>query len=351
MPDRQLTLDFDRGAQLRMLQECQLPSLTGTDGRSVAQSTAKLVLHIIDHHGRGRTAFLSHDRLAAQCQRNRRTTIRAIQALEHASLLCVERDGRRNCNRYTIVWSELGLLCPAPTSARAGTRDARKGSPNRQCPAPPSPSAWAGTRHQCDDGPTRTVTERSATNHPTPHKICDTRTGQSDTRTGQSDTGVTLSVFEAQEEPPPPTPPETTWESAAAELESLGVERLDETLRAARRRGLTPGDILDEAKTAKYNARRFQSVPRALVARLKSGHWPAEGVQHWKSLLPTRQRTNDKRRCEEVVADAWRQLRKQTAIGQCVDDDAWYELALQMGAPQDYVAARFCRKKESEGTP
>lgn len=350
MTRQQLTLDFDRGAQLRMLQECQLPTLTGKDGRSVARNTAKLVLHIIDHHGRGRTAFLTHDRLATQTNCSRRTTIRVIQALERASLLCVQRDGHRNCNRYTIVWSELGLLCPAPTSARAGTRHASESSPNRPtCPAPTS--ARAGTCHPSTDTRTRTVIERSATT--APQKICDTNRGQSDTIAGQSDTRVTLTVLEAQEEPPPPTPVVNPWQSAAAELDSLGVERIEETLQTARRRGVEAADVLDDAKTARYNSRRFQSVPRALVARLKTGYWPVEGIAHWQDLLPTSQQQRNTRKIDwdSILHSAHRQLRKQTPIGQPVDDAAWRDLASRMGVPESHLRVKFGRATVSEGTP
>jgi DNA-binding transcriptional regulator YhcF (GntR family) len=227
---RQLPLDFDRGSQLRSLQTCVLPELRGRDGRPVARPTAKLLLSIIDHHARGRTAYVSTKRLAAQAQCNVRTVIRATQALEACNLLIVERDGRRNCNRYTIVWTDLQLMSP----------------------------------------------ERS-----------DTFVERSDTFVERSDIGVTLKRIEAQiEEPPPPCPPapddgEKAWEAAAADLISFGVEGIHGAMRAARGRGMTAADVLDDLRTAKANASRFRSPPAALASRLRTGDWPASRVRHW----------------------------------------------------------------------
>jgi hypothetical protein len=79
----------------------------------VSMTTAKLVLMVIDRHGRGREAWLSYDTLAAEVGRSARTVKRAVEALEAISVLAVtfkRSPSGAVCNHYRIVWNELALL-------------------------------------------------------------------------------------------------------------------------------------------------------------------------------------------------------------------------------------------------
>jgi hypothetical protein len=263
---RQLDLDFDRGRQLRILQNCRLPAeLRANDSRHVSRITAKLLLQLIDHHARGRTCFVSVQRLADLAGCATRTVMRATQALQAISVLCVETDGRQRCNRYTIVWSELSLLCPAdsPTAGDAGPRPQRR----QECHLAPESS--------------------------------DTGAESSDTGAESSDTGVTLTAFRSAKEPPPPYPPQPNcapavdWRPAAAELRALGVERVQDTLAVSRQRGLSPDEVIDAVKTCRAYAGKFDRPPAAIVIWCRTGEWPAPGVLDWRIAESRRQNRAD----------------------------------------------------------
>jgi hypothetical protein len=145
---RQRSLDFVRGEQLRLLQDCELPrEAKDKTGHGVRAVALKSVLHAIDTFGRGRSggAYASVRTLAATANMGPRTCTRAIEVLQQLGLVCVTNDGPRYghrgspTNRYTIVWSELAVLVdryelthpkalrPAPRSERPGDRSERPG--------------------------------------------------------------------------------------------------------------------------------------------------------------------------------------------------------------------------------
>ena len=307
--NRQLEIDWDRGRQLALLRDCKLPdSLLSHDNRRVSKATAKLLLHLIDHHARGRTCFVSVETLAELAGRAPRTVIRATQALEALSVLIVQTDGRRRCNRYTIVWSELALLCQSNTPPAGDQRQSSR--PYPECHLAPESS---DTRAESSD----------------------TRAESSDTRAESSDTGVTLTAFRSAKEPPPPSPhrpncaPTVTWEEAAAELAALGVEHVEGALSNCRRRGLSPGALLDACRTGIANCSRFGSLPAAVVTWCRVGAWPAPHVRPWQEIAERqtaaavqaaearRTRSNH----ESEAHDYRREFaRLQTAYGKQLDD-------------------------------
>ena len=96
----------------------------------------KAVLTAIDHHGRGRAGGCraSIATLARSANCGDRTCTRAIEVLQLLGLVCVTNDGPRwgqlgsPCNRYTIVWSELDVLCersPLEVHSRQAARNTR----------------------------------------------------------------------------------------------------------------------------------------------------------------------------------------------------------------------------------
>ncbi len=116
----QRPLDFLRGEQLRLLQDCQLPRVArDRQGHGVRAAALKMVLTAIDNYGRGRPggAYASVETLAKSANVAKRTATRAVEVLQTLGLICVENDERRwgrrgsPTNRYTIVWSELALRC------------------------------------------------------------------------------------------------------------------------------------------------------------------------------------------------------------------------------------------------
>ena len=120
----QQQIDFDRGAQLAVLREIELPErLTGL-GASVSPATAMSVLRAIDDHQRdGSKCWPSLETLAKACKlKSIKTVRRAIAALESLGLLTTweerdERGWRRKC--YRIEWLTVFTWgCePAPDTA------------------------------------------------------------------------------------------------------------------------------------------------------------------------------------------------------------------------------------------
>jgi hypothetical protein len=116
----QQELDFHRGTQLSILQDCQLP-LRAKDksGAGVRSQTLKMVLVAIDMYARGNVGgcFASVDTLAQKACISRRQCVRALEVLTSLGLVCAENEAGRYgrlgapTTRRTIVWSELALLC------------------------------------------------------------------------------------------------------------------------------------------------------------------------------------------------------------------------------------------------
>ncbi len=118
--DQQRELDFQRGDQLRILRDCDLPkNARGEDGKKVSRKVLKGVLLAIDQFGRGkdRGCTASLDRLELTSGVSRRHIPRALAILEAMSLVLSEAGSRRVGDqvspmvRRTIIWSELALLC------------------------------------------------------------------------------------------------------------------------------------------------------------------------------------------------------------------------------------------------
>jgi len=130
MQRTQTQFDFTRGEQLAMIRDAQL---TAPAGAQVSAAALKAALRAIDDHGRGRPAFPALNTIARESGLGLRTVKRAVAALEAMGLLIVQRrnsGGGRQSNRYTVVWSELGLLRPGFV---------RRGEPAGDDPGSPNP--------------------------------------------------------------------------------------------------------------------------------------------------------------------------------------------------------------------
>ena len=342
---RQQEFDWSRGRQLAILRDCVLPEgLQGKDGSSVSQAKAKALLKLIDDYARGRTAFVSLETLVEKSQMGRRTVIRATQALHALSLLIVVKDGRRRCNRYTLVWSELALLCPSESHSCSSS-----------VAKPSGPS-------QADDHVAAMAAIASGT-----VPSATSATSLDDDEDGQDEEGDgwhsadqakchpdqakchhgTLTVPRSAIEPPPPYPPDTqaapepiTWGSAAAEIRAYGVQRTGDAIRYAKQRGSTPEELLDALRTCRANERLFARPPAALVEWCRSGDWPADGVRDWQTVGVLQRAQEDRRRSQALdnaVHYAFLEVRRRTPVGELIDDGQVVELAVSKGVPREYA--------------
>lgn len=125
----QKPLVYDWADRDVILREMKLPRLKTRHNSSVSTTTAQLVLYKINSRaGKRGTAWPTIERLRQDCNGlHERTIRRAIEALEAAGFLAVERKkkiwagGREVGNRYVIVWSELALTCNPATRKRLTT--------------------------------------------------------------------------------------------------------------------------------------------------------------------------------------------------------------------------------------
>src|SRR3954469_7317498 len=112
----QKQIDFQRGEQLRLLRDSQLPPFRTKDGNGISPIVMKSVLKAVDEFARGRVCTAAVDSLARVACVSRRHCMRTLEALTELGLLCHDepsRYGRRGSPTIArrIVWSELALLC------------------------------------------------------------------------------------------------------------------------------------------------------------------------------------------------------------------------------------------------
>lgn len=247
----QKKIDFNRAEQLAMIRTAAIDS-TPTRSGNVSAHLARLVLRLIDDHGGGRVCWLSFETLAREAGVSVRQAKRAVEALQSRSLIAVERrrtPAGPTCNHYSVVWSELCLLCP----------DRRPDDPNRL---------------QSIDG-----------REPTKVTFSPTKVTFSPT---QSDTYVTRSAPEAPKEPPPPAPSIAVRQAGSAAvgvLVSIGVATAPALVDDLIRSGLPVSEIESRSRTASAalsvaaNRRLFRRPAAAAAYFVRFGIWPAEGVQ------------------------------------------------------------------------
>ncbi len=101
----QLEFDWTHAERLNAIQTLQLQRLSGVSMNAVRRVLEKLYLF-----AGPRGICPGIDELASRACVSRRVAIRALTALETASLICVDRQHRWGTNRYRIVWSELAVL-------------------------------------------------------------------------------------------------------------------------------------------------------------------------------------------------------------------------------------------------
>jgi len=123
---KQLEIDWTRARQLMVLASAEIADAVIVEGdtpRKVRAVVLKAVLQAIDHHGRGKAAWVSYETIAREARICLRQAKRAIIALEQESLLVTDT---RKCNHYSIVWSELNLRCPSQIRSRNLVRQIRQ---------------------------------------------------------------------------------------------------------------------------------------------------------------------------------------------------------------------------------
>ena len=289
---QQQQLDFDRGSQLALLRDAQLPARTAKDGRGVSAAVQKAVLRVIDDHGRGSEAWIGYETIAAESSHGVRTVKRAVEALIAASLLIAQP---RRCpagvvvNHYRIVWSELALL--RRTRDQAPPAPAQHGAPAIGHVPAAVPLASPVTRVAFGNQAGRTSgatsidepAERSPGGDFAPERSA-TRTDRSATRTDRSATMAHKAPGSASEAPPPPTPAVSVggeWAAAAAKFRGrIGqIDRLAEDARAA---GETAEQFADRVAAAlaiaEANRTKFASAVGAAVYFLRCGAWPVDNL-------------------------------------------------------------------------
>jgi len=118
---KQTLIDWQRGDQLRILRDCELPrDARGDDGKRVSGVVLKSVLIAIDQFARGRPGGCTAavETLAASAGISRRSCMRALAILTALGFICGEPGTRRGAGgqvspmvRRTVVWSQLALRC------------------------------------------------------------------------------------------------------------------------------------------------------------------------------------------------------------------------------------------------
>ena len=321
---KQLEIDWTRARQLMVLASAEIADAVIVEGntpRKVRAVVLKAVLHAIDHHGRGKAAWVSYETIAREARICLRQAKRAIIALEQESLLVTDT---RKCNHYSIVWSELNLRCPS----------------HRQL----SPLESAAPDPQPEPSPAdSTATERSAL-----------WTQRSALRAQRSALGTQRSALEGtrtvpephknRSEPPPPTPSHPNgggggWELIVSEWRTR-ISQIQQITVEARAAGETPEEFVARLRAAwemamhPANRERVRKPAGAVVHWLRQGTWPVDGLidpQDSQALQAATQRVE--RRSAEVE---WQQT--QAVLYQVV------KAGRQAGASEDEIRAALLRR-------
>lgn len=264
----QMEIDWTRARQLMVLSASQLTDVQIQEGatqRTVRAITLKAVLQAIDHHGRGRTAWLSFETIAAETCCSVRQAKRAIQALEQESFIVIDRA---KCNRYSIVWSELNLRCPS----------------HRQLDevAAPVPASAPVPTHPAPDR-SEFVTTRESAQGPVNSAQRTRESAQGALNSAQVGTRTVPEPNKNRSEPPAERPDGggwreicDCWRSKIGQISTLASE--------ARASGETPESFLARLRAAwevavhPANKHKIHKPGGAVYRWMQRGTWPVEGV-------------------------------------------------------------------------
>ena len=281
----QRELDFERGAQLRLLR-APLPDsveiVEGKASRCVLASTMRSVLKEIDDFARDGLCWASAKTIAENLNFNERTVRRATRALESLSLICKTRKwsatAGRVLNHYNIVWSELAVR-----EARFKQQDqtdpvTRPNGPNDQTKRtrgtrPNGP----GVQNQADPGsdktPKETPKETLTPPHPQNHAGCEgvrvlefskAETTSTDVAIGVASTDAHPASTDATDSDSP------TWFDVEGMLATAGIQAYRRVTKDLRQRVsiahvLAIVKFFNEQPTGAYG-------PNALYCRLVKAH-------------------------------------------------------------------------------
>lgn len=276
---KQIEINWERGTQLAILRECQLPCVESPDGKRCSAAALKSILRVIDDHGGGREAWLAFETISREAGISVRHAKRCVACLVEISVVIVER--RRAtcgvvCNHYRIVWTELDLRRPG--------RVQRVAPP--EAPVPP-PSAKTETIRGTSSAYVEACTARVERVMRPPERSATARdqsalgADQSALGSRPKCPGVTQSApRSAPEAPPPPTPAVANdWAAAAGRFRGR-IGQIDSLAAIARERGHSPAEweqtVEFALRTAAANASKLAKPMGAVVYFLRTGTWPVE---------------------------------------------------------------------------
>ena len=242
MAAQQQEINWNRGKQLRMLREIEIPTVRWSERTSSSGALIKSVLRQLDDYGGGRSCWPGLDTVARDLGRGERTVRMACAALELLGLIHRQRklcpDGKTRLH-FVIFWDQVEF-CWARRAEQ--------------------PASVAGYQTATDADQTATDARRS---------ISRKRIGND------------------QEAPPPPpssesVPERDAWEAAEERLFSCGLARAAITIRCAKQAGLSPADALALAAVFERDREAYQGAGALhfAVTHYRPGHSP-EDARFW----------------------------------------------------------------------
>ena len=325
MTSAQLQIDWDYFQHRSWIQNAAIVDGHADDGSLVkADKQQSLLLRLNDHFGDNVECWPSQERLAKLMKVSTKTVRRASEALQNKSLLIVRlknRPGKKTVvNHYTIVWSELLLLDPDRKRAFMASIAA----------------------DQSD-----MVTDQS-----------DMVTDQSDMVTDQSDivspellTNYSQNYPENSPLPKTPdrsrrrTPPSQApelaagWQVVASALIDLDMSAHRGAITAAKRRELTPTDVLELIQRYKQFA---PTEPKATVGWLyrwitgASNPPPADNVAERVEHCEARAKFKNRQNAELILCRVAREGRQRGKTDEQIRNDLAQSLQ-RAGLPADAV--------------
>ena len=299
----QRVIDWTRARQLMVLASAEVTDVEIVEGktpRKVRGIVLKAVLQAIDHHGRGRAAWVSYETIAREARVSLRQAKRAIVALEQTSLLVVDT---RKCNHYSIVWNELNLRCPL----------------HRQFDAYESAAPDPHPVPDRDDS----SNERSAL-RPQRSALETRRSALRPQRSALEGTQTDPEPIQNRNEPPPPTPSQPDgggwreiceeWKYRIGQVTTLAAE--------AKASGESPDAFLARLRSAweiachPLNRPSLKKPAGAVVHWMRLGTWPVDGLVDPQDKVAVQERSVAASRRDQEVERSWQQSQMTKLVQQ-----------------------------------
>ncbi len=287
-----------------------------------------------------------------------RSVRRAIEQAETSGLLSVRRM-RRNDRSFdrlalSVNWHRLAArdfqpLGTRPVTATDGPPVARDTEPEATATDGPPVARDTGPKtSQESQKPVRPIWPNGAANVAAPEwPHC---------QTGAANMAAQYRAVTSIPPPPPnlqtatatdghpdacDTGPE--WAAVAARLRNLGLGRWKQTIVDAVANGLSPPELLAIVDVWEAHRRIKPMGAGAITYRVTTGVWPLEGITECPEKSQAKAHAVDEReqhqRWSDIVHAAWTTLRRDTPVGQIVDDDRVIDLACERGVPRAFARA------------